>query len=66
MFKWLKHLTVNQVQLPLENNKKKNIIVSLLGPSKLVTWLRLGKDKTTVSVPNSPEVQVGLWVPSPQ
>ena len=29
-------------------------------------WLKLVKDKTTLTMPNSTHVKVGLWVPTQQ
>ena len=59
-------------QLPQEKKKKKTSFFLHLapnpGPSKIVNWEPgLGWGRTRpLAVPNSTEVQVGLWVPTPQ
>ena len=74
MAKWLKHLTVNRKitgSSPTKYHRRKkkgHPLFSNPGPSKIVNWEPgLGWGRTRpLAVPNSTEVQVGLWVPTPQ
>ena len=71
--KWLKHLTVNRKitgSSPTSYHWRK-IFLHLApnpGPSKIVNWgPGLGRGRARpLAVPNSTEVQVRLWVPTPQ